>query len=313
MPPNETPESAPSPQKATQPPAPPPIPSSPSSSPREEPPDPWERFRRLIYQRFGFAGLIIVALLVLLWSNWSTVKDLPGVSAIGTWLSQAPLPKADPQRFTVALAHLEHDKDQRYERLIREVLRDFEGVQLLQFDRKFSLEGTKPEESEKKGHAKARQYLEDSGAHVLIWGLVLSQDSKSAPRIYWTTLEGDKRAKEPYQPENFKLPDLFWNDLAEVLRLVVATHYSKFVKQQGHFIADQLVPFITRVRRLLDKNSDLPIVALDFSFLIRYIRRRTSTDVCAPDNGGRPDVSTAQTFHRPSRPLSESTKRHGIA
>jgi hypothetical protein len=133
-------------------------------------------------------------------------------------------------------------------------MRDFEGVQLLQFGRTISLEGTVPEEREQQGHARARQWLEESGADVLIWGLVLRQEGQSAPRLYWTTLHERKRAKEPYQPANFKLPDLFWNDLAEVLRLVVATHYSTFSEQKGRFIADQLMPFITRVRRLLDKN-----------------------------------------------------------
>jgi hypothetical protein len=213
----------------------------------------------LIYKRFGGLGLLILFLLGLAWSiNWSTVKDFPGVSSIVTWWSQAPLPKADPQRFAVALAHLEHDKERQYEQLIRELLKDFEGVQLLQFDRTISLAGTQPEESEKKGHARARQYLEDSKAHVLIWGLVLSYDDKSAPRLYWTTLQDIKRATVPYQPENFKLPDLFWNDLAEVLRLVVATQYSKFHAQQGHFIADQLAPFIERVKKLLNKNVGRP-------------------------------------------------------
>jgi len=257
MPPNETPEPALPPQDAPQPPGPPPTPASPSSVPRAELPDPWEWLRRSIYQRFGRRGLIIVALLAtlvpLLWSNWSTVKELPGVSSLITRFSQAPLPKADPQRFAVALAHLEYDKDQQYERLIREVLKDFEGVQLLQFDRTISLAGAKPEESEKKGHAQARQYLKDSEAHVLIWGLILNQDGRSAPRLYWTTLQESKRAKEPYQPENFKLPDLFWNDLVEVLRLVVATESSEFLAQEGRFIANQLAPFITRVSRLLDR------------------------------------------------------------
>ena len=170
--------------------------------------------------------------------------------------NQAPLPKADSQRFVVALAHLEHDKNQEHERLIREVLKKFEGVQLLQFDRTISLEGTEPEESEKKGHAQAQQYLKDSGAHVLMWGLVLSHDRQSAPRLYWTTEQESRRAKEPYQPENFKLPELFWNDLQEVLRLVVATQYSTFLAQQGRFTADQLTPFITKVRQLIRTRAD---------------------------------------------------------
>jgi hypothetical protein len=165
--PDKTPEPASPPQDASQPPPPPPF-SVPSSPPtQEEPPDLWKSFLRWIHRKFGLRGSIVVTvfavLVPLVWSNRDTVKNFPVISFIVTKLSQAPLPKADPQRFAVALAHLEYDKDQQYERLIREVLRDFKGVQLLQFDRTISLDGTKPEEKAEKGHTQARQYLEDSG------------------------------------------------------------------------------------------------------------------------------------------------------
>ena len=147
MPPNETPEPAPPPQDATPLSVTPSTPASPSLAAPEEPPDLWKSMQRWFYRRFGRRGFIFIALLVLIipwiWSNWSTVQNLPVVSSIFTWFSQAPLPKADPQRFAVALVHLEYDKEQQYERLIREVLKDFEGVQLLQFDRTISLGGTK--------------------------------------------------------------------------------------------------------------------------------------------------------------------------
>src|SRR5688500_12037776 len=89
MPPNDTPEPAPPPQEA------PPPPASPPPAPQEKPPDPWEWAQRVIYQRFGPKGLILIAVVVLLWSNWSTVRDLPGMATIRTWLSQAPLPTVD--------------------------------------------------------------------------------------------------------------------------------------------------------------------------------------------------------------------------
>src|SRR5262245_56535723 len=120
MPPHETPEPVPPPQAASPPPAPPPLPAPPSSAPREAPPDPWKWFQRCIYQRFGLKGFLLVAVLVpLVWSNWSTVKELPGVSSMRTWFSQASLPTVDPRRFAVALAHLEHDTARQYERRIR--------------------------------------------------------------------------------------------------------------------------------------------------------------------------------------------------
>ena len=262
MPPNQTPEHPQPPQDAPPSPPAPPIPVSPSPTTPEEASDPGKLIQQYINKKYGRRVLIVGFVLYLLWSNWnwSTVKDLPGVSTVVKWWSQAPLPKADPRRFAIALAHLEKDKEQQHELLIREVLKDFEGVQLLQFDRTISLEGTQPEDKEEKGHAQARQYLKDSEAHVLIWGVILRHDDKSAPRLYWTTPQDSKRATAPYQPENFKLPELFWNDLAEVLRLVVATQYSKFRAQEeeGRFIADQLAPFIERVRKLLDKSTGRP-------------------------------------------------------
>jgi hypothetical protein len=57
----------------------------------------------------------------------------------------------------------------------------------------------------------------------------------------------------------------------------------------------------------------LPTGTLDFSFLIRYIRRLTSTNGLALDCGGRHDVSTAQTSQSLSRRLPEPPPRDGVA
>jgi tetratricopeptide (TPR) repeat protein len=215
----------------------------------------------LIYQRFGLPGLAIGAILVLLWSNWDTVKKLPGVTDTILWFSQAPLPRADPQSFAVALAHLEYDKDQKSELLISNVLGTFKGkgVQLLHLGRTISLKGELTEENEQAGHLQAQQYLKDTKAHVLIWGLILNENDRTAPQLFWTTEKVKKRANEPYIPENFKLPNLFWNDLAEVLGLVVLTYSNQlFSDHEGSFIAEQLNPFITRVRQLLDRSAGRP-------------------------------------------------------
>jgi hypothetical protein len=95
---------------------------------------------------------------------------------------------------------------------------------------------------------------------VLIWGAVHHIGGQTAPRFYWTTSQESKHAKATndvyvIQSNAFKLPDLFWTDLAEVLRLVVATQHSTFLAREGHYVADQLPPFITRVRRLLNNNA----------------------------------------------------------
>jgi len=239
------------PQDVNQPPEP--APASPSPPTHEQSAYDFKLlFQRILdwcfgrrFGQFVFALVFIVGLG--LW-NWDKIRDLPGVSPIVSWTFQKSLPKADPKRFAVAIAHLENDKDRQHEVLIREALKDFEGVQVLGFDRTISPSG----EGDESGHDKAREYLKESGAHVLIWGLVHHIGGESAPRIYWTTSRESKRSKEVYQPERFELPELFWDDLVEVLRLVVVTQSAEFLAQEGHFIADQLDPFIDKVRGLLE-------------------------------------------------------------
>jgi len=219
--------------------------------------------------RFGVHIATALIVLGLAWWQWGTIRSLPGVS-------QKSLPKADPKRFAVAIAHLENDPDHQHEILIVEALKDFEGVQILRFDRTISIsEGTQPEEAEKAGHDKAGEYLKESGADALIWGIAHHMDGKSAPRLYWTTSQQSRRSKEVYQPDNFKLPDLFWGDLVEVLRLVVATYNTEFFAQEGQFIGNQLDLFTAKVRTLLAKSQSKPGWNPDARTLVRSLLARS--------------------------------------
>jgi tetratricopeptide (TPR) repeat protein len=166
----------------------------------------------------------------------------------------APIPKADPHRFAVAIAHLTHDNNQEVERLILESIRDLAGVQILRFDRTISAEGPIPEESVRSALKAARTLLHESSADVMIWGTVLSHDGRTAPRLYWTTAEASVRSKQPYIPENFQLPELFWDDLVEILRLLVVTRSSELFTRRGRFNAAELSPFVDKVRSLLESG-----------------------------------------------------------
>jgi len=167
----------------------------------------------------------------------------------------APLPKADPRRFAIGLAHLIHDDRQELERLVVESLRDLAGIQILQFDRTLSAEGAVPEASERDAHEMARALLHESMADVLLWGTVLSHDGRTATRFYWTTRATSTRSKQPYLPENFQLPELFWEDLVEVLRLLVVTQSAELFAREGQHIAAELTPFVDKVRNLVKPSK----------------------------------------------------------
>jgi len=166
-----------------------------------------------------------------------------------------PIPKADPNRFSVALAHLTHDDGEEVERLITESIKGVAGVQILRFDRTISAEGPIPEKSEAEAHEVARSLLREASADALIWGTVLSHGGRTAPRLYWTTADSAMRSKQPYIPENFRLPEVFWEDLVEVLRLLVITRSSGLFARRGLNVAADLTPFVEKVRNLLESDQ----------------------------------------------------------
>lgn len=117
--------------------------------------------KRMTGGRRGLSGLIVAALLIgLPWIilNWEATRGFPPIAAALHYLTQKPLPKASPGRFAVALMHLEADPEREFQNLIVENLKDFEGIQILQFDRTIEVEGTKPSNSEEAGYRRAQSY-----------------------------------------------------------------------------------------------------------------------------------------------------------
>jgi len=93
---------------------------------------------------------------------------------------------------------------------------------------------------------------------VLIWGKVLTANGQSVPQLYWTTAEGSnpKKPSDRYVlGEDLRLPQVFQSDLSDILRLLVITQSAAFNREEGHFVADRLRPFIERVRHLLEGEA----------------------------------------------------------
>ena len=237
----------------------------PGTSPSPEPPDVRTEIQRRIYQRFGLRGLVVLLVIggvVWAWWDWHDIRKHPRIQPILTWFSG--LPQADPDRFSVALAHLENDDDRRYEELIFEGLneqfdsQEKNAVQILRFDRTIGRGGPDQEASVNDAHHQARAYLEESGADVLIWGSVLQDEDESVPKLYWTPSRYVDRARDwkRYPTEDLELPAVFWWDLVEILQLLVVTRDAEFRSLEGHFVVDRLGPFVEKVRTLLTSRGE---------------------------------------------------------
>src|SRR5438046_2122667 len=79
-------------------------PVSPESA-AEQSPDPWKLVQNWVWRRFGWFGPIALACLAIWW-QWDHVSKLPGIEFLVARISERPLPKANPQRFNIAVVHL---------------------------------------------------------------------------------------------------------------------------------------------------------------------------------------------------------------
>jgi len=217
----------------------------------------FERVYDWFAAQLGFWGQIAVGVFLLVWLSlwyWQHIEQMPLIDVVVSWFGEQSLPRADSKRFAIVVANLKDDSEGRLEDLIVEALRGFEpeqatqDIEILRCDRQISSDGT--EGSEMAGYEQARKYLRRSGAQVLIWGSVLNNGKDNAFRLYWTTSDLGRRPQTLYQTEDFKLPPIFWNDLVDVLRLLVASESAHYFNSQGRFIADKLRPFVAQVRQL---------------------------------------------------------------
>ncbi len=221
-------------------------------------PDVRELFRKWVYDRLGIPGLVLLVVLAFAgtaWLKWDDVKKwilaYPGVADV----ILPPPPRADPKRFSIMVAHLEKDTEGQLEHLIVEDLARFKGIQVLALDRVIPLGGPIPEQMETRGHDRAANYLKQTGASVLIWGSAIRLDKHVVPQLYWTAAGGAQpeptRYDAPKPEDRLRLPAVFWTDLSKILGLMVTSRDTEFRSKDGHYIADQLQPFIDQVRTLL--------------------------------------------------------------
>jgi tetratricopeptide (TPR) repeat protein len=212
--------------------------------------------------QYGVSG-VVVAVVLLIWWQWPKIKDLPGVASLAGFVKDRLIqrkrliassignrPRGD--RFSIALARLINDNESGDSKtLILEELKTFPGIEVLNVDSEIS------DGDVKAGHEKARDMLNARHADAIIWGRVIKFGGGSVPKLYLTFSSDDALNKvDNYKPtEDFKLPELFWNNLKQILGLVVATADSRFGALKGHYTADQLAPHIARVRHLLDTQE----------------------------------------------------------
>ena len=208
----------------------------------------WKKIvEKWVRKRYGLAGVVALAVVfaaVAIWWRWDQIVKLPGISEVVKLVSRAPLPRADPKRFSIAVAHLEGDANSELEQILVDALSRFidadqgsggPSLQVLHFDRTIELKGGDLEIEASKGHEAARRLLMESGADVLLWGKVLREGNETRPRLFWTPARVTAHGKttDLYAVRDFELPAVFWADLAQWLGLLVESQAAELTALEG--------------------------------------------------------------------------------
>lgn len=227
-----------------------------TSSPESEVPDVVEELRAWLYKHFGIVGLVILSLgwWVVSKIRWGWFRQFPGIRSVLARRSLSPLPKSAPNRFTVAIAQLDGDTNEETRTLLAQSLADVSSLDTTLFERAIPLSTGNIRVAVESGHVQAREYLAESGADVLIWGVVLRHDGQSIPKLFWTTSASDGFSiapdRYPINPD-LELPEIFWKDLAQVLHLLVEHGVTRSSSEGKSVDSTELSSYIDKVSSLL--------------------------------------------------------------
>jgi hypothetical protein len=164
-----------------------------------------------------------------------------------------PIDRAEVGTFTVGVAEFGEDTDDNIQHLVLVDLQEIKWIRVLEIRRIVSLDET-DSKSIADGHATALKYLKESGAQILVWGRVLGDGNRTVPELFISaapnSATGLKHGRYPFD-ELFRLPQIFWQQLASILDLVVVNQGVRLLATRNPDMADALPPFIAKVKQLL--------------------------------------------------------------
>jgi tetratricopeptide (TPR) repeat protein len=180
---------------------------------------------------------------LLLWAP--TPEGLPGLGSIVTlWGSEPEHPPVDRERLNIAITRFDQDGwTESSARLVVGTFQEFPELNVLRFERTISAEQI-PDAAGR--HAKALQYLSESGADVALWGSVAGDDGARV-RVSVTLPPAtvmETRWRRYQHPAQFDFPETSFSAVQPILRVLAVQLAAESRARRGDPPTDEIGSFV---------------------------------------------------------------------
>ncbi len=208
------------------------------------------------HNRSSPQAFTLVAALLVVVVGGIIVYSLPD----GFFGASPELPHASETKLSIIVAGFENDPDRQVERLICETLLEEPGIEVLRLEDRFETFNQNPQAAKDEAEAAVRAILRKNGSDIMVWGKVLRLGNQIHIKLHWTPSEELRQVPSWSRfkiTESLALPNLLWEDLAQVLKMLLVAHYDKeYLGQEGRFLRADIKPFVDKGVHLL-ANQEL--------------------------------------------------------
>lgn len=210
-----------------------------------------ELFPWLRSYRVGLPITAVILVLVTAVSYRSELLSIPIINEYAQKIYERSLPRPSAERFSVAVAHIEGDKDGDIETLIVESLKNIPGVEPIRFDRRSEiLTADQPVEAERRALKNARAWLSQSGADVLLLGYLVPTPDKLVRILLVPRLADDSFEARLSATKAIEFPLYAMGAFQDVIRVQVLAYVGQF--DQGRVSTGELKSAVKKLEELVN-------------------------------------------------------------
>ena len=235
-----------------------------------------------IQNHVGIKGVFLFLLLgatgSALW-NWESISSHPIYEEFRVAYFSAPLPKVEPGAISILVANLHGDIGHKFgQSLTSELIPENlpvgnSPIHIYKLDRYIGGTSNEVFQEIQEGRAKAREFLKQTKADLLVWGRLEGTEKSQKPLIF-VTASGDGYSKVNVGTD-VRIPGTEKTDMLKLLRVVALTEWAQLEKDDGTAINDGFInQIITTFNALQLFSKETGVAKLEAETIVARSKAR---------------------------------------